>query len=112
MSTPIGKLRGQNEMTTAADLRQERLFLETRLKAIREGLNEVQKENSLLKMKSTIALGQMKLQVESTEDDEQFFIQKCLDLQKKVQDSEESLQSKTNELATLQSMMQQEAGPT
>ena len=99
-------------MTTAADLRQERLFLETRLKAIREGLNKVQKENSLLKMKSTIALGQMKLQVESTEDDEQFFIQKCLDLQKKVQDSEESLQSKTNELATLQSMMQQEAGPT
>ena len=59
------------EMSAAAELRQEQLLLKNRLEAIREGLDQVQKENSLLKMKSTIALGQVRLQVESMENDKQ-----------------------------------------
>lgn len=93
-------------VSTAEDLRVERRALEDRLLAVREGLNQVQKENSILKMKSTIALGQGKLQVESVEDDKNFFIDKYLDLKKKVQAAERSLESKTNELTALEAIIQ------
>ncbi len=95
-------------ISTAADLRRERLELEHRLKEARKGIDQVQKENAMLKMKSTMALGQARLQAESAEEDEQILVDKHLVLQRKVQLSEQSLQSKANELATLQSTLQEE----
>eukprot|EP00531_Pseudo-nitzschia_arenysensis_P003594 CAMPEP_0116123120 /NCGR_PEP_ID=MMETSP0329-20121206/4576_1 /TAXON_ID=697910 /ORGANISM="Pseudo-nitzschia arenysensis, Strain B593" /LENGTH=113 /DNA_ID=CAMNT_0003617009 /DNA_START=76 /DNA_END=417 /DNA_ORIENTATION=+ len=94
-------------VSTAEELLEERIALQDRLAAVREGLSQVQKENSVLKMKSTIALGQGKLQVESVEDDKNFFIDKYFDLKKKVQAAERSLESKTNELTALESMIQE-----
>mmetsp|Transcript_2378 Transcript_2378/g.5703 ORF Transcript_2378/g.5703 Transcript_2378/m.5703 type:complete len:115 (+) Transcript_2378:108-452(+) len=98
-----------NEPATAQDLlREEKIVLQSRLASIREGLNQVQKENSMLKMRSTIALGQSKLQVESVEDDKQYLVEKYFDLKRKVEASERSLESKTNELAALQSVLKHE----
>ena len=101
----IGLVGGENKMTTVDELSEERIALENRLSAVREDLHQLQKEQSIMKMKSTIALGQMKLQVESVEDDKKFFVEKFLDLKKKVVASEQSLASKTNELETLQLMI-------
>ena len=108
----IGLVGGENNMTTVDELSEERIALENRLSAIREDLHQLQKEQSVMKMKSTIALGQMKLQVESVEDDKNFFVEKFLDLKKKVAASEQSLASKTNELETLQLMIQEEEEQT
>ena len=59
-------------------------------------------------MRSTIALGQCKLQVESVEDDNQYLVEKYFDLKRKAEASERSLESKSNELAALQSVLQHE----
>jgi hypothetical protein len=89
------------------DKREERITLENRLLGMQKELNKVQKDNLILKMKSTIALGQMRLQVESIQEDKQFLIEKFIDLKKKVEVSEQSLKLKNAELATLQSMMRE-----
>mmetsp|Transcript_20327 Transcript_20327/g.47787 ORF Transcript_20327/g.47787 Transcript_20327/m.47787 type:complete len:100 (-) Transcript_20327:535-834(-) len=96
----------RNELYTEVELRDERLSIEKRLFAAEIGLNEVQKENSILKMKSTITLGQMRLKVESIHEDNQFLIEKCFDLKKKVEVSEQSLHLKETEFARLQSKIQ------
>lgn len=95
-------------ISTAEDLRRERQELEHRLKEARKGIDQVQKENAVLKMKAILALGETRLQAESAEQDERIFVDKHLALRRKVQLSERSLQSKTNELTTLQSVLQQE----
>ena len=95
-------------ISTAEDLRRERQELEHRLKEARKGMDQVQRANAVLRMKAIMALGEARLQVESAEQDERIFVDKHLELQRKVQLSEQSLQSKTNELATLQSTLQQE----
>jgi len=105
----VGDNANETATATAQDLlREEKIFLQSRLASIREGLNQVQKENSMLKMRSTIALGQCKLQVESVEDDNQYLVEKYFDLKRKAEASERSLESKSNELAALQSVLQHE----
>lgn len=97
----------RNDLHTEVDLGEERLSIENRLVAMQKGLNEVQKDNSILKMKSAITLGQMRLKVDSIQEDNQFLIEKCLDLKKKVEVSEQSLNLKQIEFAKLQSMIQE-----
>ena len=97
----IGSEAGRHEMSTAVDIHEERISLENRLVAMQEELTKVQKENSIMKMKSTIALGQTRLQVESIQEDKQFLGEKYFELKKKVEVSEQSLNLKDNELATL-----------
>ena len=97
----------RNDLYREVDLREERLLIENRLFAVEKGLNEVQKENSILKMKSTITLGQLRLKVESIQEDNRFLIEKCFDLKKKVEVSEQSLHLKETEFARLQSMIHQ-----
>ena len=105
----VGDNANETATATAQDLlREEKIFLQSRLASIREGLNQVQKENSMLKMRSTIALGQCKLQVESVEDDNQYLVEKYFDLKRKAEASERSLESKSNELAALLSVLQHE----
>jgi len=94
-------------MYIEVDKREEQITLENRLLTMQKEFNKVQKDNLILKMKSTIALGQMKLQVESIQEDKHFFIEKFIDLKKKVEVSEQSLKVKNAELATLQSMMRE-----
>ena len=94
-------------MYIEVDKSEERITLENRLLAMQKEFNKIQKDNLILKMKSTIALGQMKLQVESIQEDKQFLIEKFIDLKKKVEVSEQSLKVKNAELATLQSKMRE-----
>jgi len=97
----------RNDLRTEVDLCEERLLIENRLFAMQKGLNKVQKDNSILKMKSAITLGQMRLKFESIQEDNQFLIEKCFDLKKKVEVSEQSLNLKETEFAKLQSMIQE-----
>jgi len=88
------------------DIREDKISLQNRLLAVQKELNKVQKENSILKMKSAITLGQMRLHFESIQEDNKFLIEKCFDLKKKIEVSKQSFKSKKNELATLQSTIQ------
>jgi len=94
-------------MGSKEDIREERISLEHRLLEIQKGLNKVQKDTSILKMKSSIALGQMRLEAESIREDKQFLADKCFHLRKKIEVSERSLEMKNTELATLESMIQE-----
>ena len=105
MTPQIDLLAGKNEMSATADRREERILLEDQLVAMQEVLNKVQKENYIMKMKSTITLGQMMLNIESIQEDNQFLLEKYNELKKKVDVSEKSLNLKNNELETLLSVM-------
>lgn len=94
-------------MLSKEDVREERISLEHRLLEIQKGLNKVQKDTSILRMKSSIALGQMRLEAESIREDKQFLADKCFHLRKKIKVSERFLETKNTELAMRQSMVQE-----
>jgi len=86
-------------------LGQERASLEHRLLELQNGLNQIKKDNSIQKVKSTITLGNMQLELGSIREDRQFLIEKRFHLKKKLRVSEDSFELKEAELATLQSLI-------
>ncbi len=68
---------------------------------LQEGVNQLRKENSVLKMKATLTLGSMKLHIDSLEEDRQFLIEKLLMTDMKLRESKEDLASKEKELEAL-----------
>eukprot|EP00536_Pseudo-nitzschia_multiseries_P000969 jgi/Psemu1/282696/fgenesh1_pg.12_\ len=84
---------------------EERMSLKDRLLELQTVLNQVRKVNSTYKMKSTITLSGMQVELECIRDDKQFLIQKRFELIKKLQALEESFRLKEAELVTLQSMI-------
>ena len=94
----------RDDMRIEMDLREERITLKTQVFALQTRLSQIQKDNSILKMKATMTLGNMQLQLESLEEDKQFLIEKCVHLKKKMKLSQQDFKLKQAELATLQSM--------
>ena len=86
-------------------LGQERTSLEHRLLELQNGLNQIKKDNSILKVKSTITLGNMQLELGSIREDRQFLIEKRFYLEKKLRASEDSFELKEAELEALQSLI-------
>jgi hypothetical protein len=82
-------------------LQEENRLLQNRLNDLEQGVHEVQKENSLLKMKATITLGNMRLEIDSLQDDRNALIEKYFDLKRKTAESVASLEMKERELAAL-----------
>jgi hypothetical protein len=60
--------------------------LEKRLEELKQLLNDVCKENSLLKMKSAVTLGRMRLEIDSLLEDRNFLIEKYYDLTQKSEE--------------------------
>jgi hypothetical protein len=58
------------------------LVWEKRLEELKQVLNDVCKENSLLKMKSVVMLGTMRLEIDSLREDRNFLIEKYHDLKR------------------------------
>jgi len=96
-------IASRDDMRIEMDLREERITLKTRVFALQTRLSQIQKDNSILKMKATMTLGSMQLQLESLEEDKQFLIEKCVDLKKKMKLSQQDFKLKQAELSTLQS---------
>ena len=95
----------RNYFNPEVDLGVPQMPLENRLLSMQNGLNQIKIENSILKMKSTITLGNMRLQLESLQEDNNFLCEKCVYLKKKFKVSQQSLRLKEAELATLLSMV-------
>mmetsp|Transcript_12892 Transcript_12892/g.24137 ORF Transcript_12892/g.24137 Transcript_12892/m.24137 type:complete len:128 (-) Transcript_12892:1764-2147(-) len=79
-------------------LREENRLLQDRLTGLQNGLFEMRKENSVLKMKVTLTLGSMRLEIDSLEEDRKFLIEKYHDLRRKIEESKEDLRVKEQEL--------------
>jgi chromosome segregation ATPase len=82
-------------------LKEENRMLSNRLLELQKGVDDVQKENSLLKMKTTLTLGSMRLEIDSLEEDRRFLIEKYRELRKKVEETKEDLKLKEMELHTI-----------
>ncbi|MGK3741029.1 MAG: hypothetical protein ACI90V_007879 [Bacillariaceae sp.] len=94
------------KISTADSIKQnssqeERISLQNRLLALQKVVNRIQRDNSVTKVNSTITLGNMRLQIESIEEDKQILNEKVIDLKKKRNDSQKVFQTKDTELATL-----------
>ena len=76
-------------------------MLSNRLMELQKGVDIVQKENSLLKMKTTLTLGSMRLEIDSLEEDRRFLIEKYRELRKKIEETKEDLKLKEMELHTI-----------
>ncbi|VEU37858.1 unnamed protein product [Pseudo-nitzschia multistriata] len=90
-------------MQKCRDLCDERILLNHRLVELQHELIKIRKEDSVLKMKSTVTLGNMQLEFDSIREDKQFFIEKRVDLEKKLRAFEDSSRLKEVELDALQS---------
>lgn len=82
-------------------LQEEMERLEQRVMDLQEGVGQLQTDNSVLKVKAILTLGNMKLQIDSLEEDRQFLIEKLLDMEMKLRESREDLASKVREVEAL-----------
>ena len=65
-------------------LQDEQAELQRRLLELQEAVDASRKEFSILKLKATISLGNMKLEVDSLEEDKQCLLEKCDGLERKL----------------------------
>jgi hypothetical protein len=66
------------------NVQKEQRYLRKRAVELQKAVETSRKENGILKMKATITLGNMQLQVESLEEDKQCLLEKCAELKRKV----------------------------
>ena len=85
-------------------LLEENQELKERLGELKQVLNDVYKENSLLKMKSIVTLGSMKLEIDSLREDRYFLIEKYHDLKRKIEESTNDLTAKEQEWNALKAV--------
>jgi hypothetical protein len=91
----------QKREQTMIDLREEQSRLEKRIVELEEGAYKLQTDNSVMKMKTTLTLGSMKLQIDSLQEDRKFLIEKLFVTDMKLRASKKDLAIKEKELDTL-----------
>jgi hypothetical protein len=72
----------QNDLVDS--LQEEQRHLRKRVIELKKAVETSRKDNGILKMKATIYLGNMQLQMESLEEDKQCLLEKCEELERKV----------------------------
>ena len=78
-------------------LLEENRALENRLQDLQDAFQQAYQETSLMKMKSIMAVGSIKLEIDSLQEDRQFLIQKYHSLKHKLEDYHNDMKDK-NEL--------------
>ena len=78
-------------------LLEENRALENRLQDLQDVFQQAYQETSLMKMKSIMAIGSIKLEIDSLQEDRQFLVQKYHSLKHKLEDYHNDMKDK-NEL--------------
>jgi chromosome segregation ATPase len=89
-----------HEKVTALEAEKKRL--EEKCRALQATVDTTRKENAMLKMKTTIAMGSMKLRIDSLEEDKQYRIEKCQNFEGKVVELRMENASKQNRINKLE----------
>ena len=79
----------------------EHRTLEHRLRALQESFEQAYKETSLMKMKSILTVGNIKLEIDSLQEDRLFLIQKYHNLKRKLEDYRNDCNDKNDLLDAL-----------
>lgn len=103
-STLLGQDDIQRRQQTMIDLREEQTRLEKRVMELQEEAHQIQTDNSVMKMKATLTLGSMKLEIDSLEEDRNCLIEKLFAAHTKLRESKNDLAIKQKELETLKEM--------
>jgi chromosome segregation ATPase len=90
-------------------LQQEQARLLHRLSGLQKEVNEGRMESDILKMKETITLGNMTLQIESLEEDKQCLTEKCEEFEQNFFELQIEQVSKQNKIKSLQQEADQRA---
>jgi chromosome segregation ATPase len=91
----------QKELQRHLALLEENKALENRLQELQQALHKTYHETSLLKMKSIMTIGSMKLEIDSLNEDRQFLIQKYHGLKRRIEEYRNDLTAKEEHLAEL-----------
>jgi hypothetical protein len=92
-----GKIEGQ-----VAALDAEKKCLEETCQALQVTADTTRKANAMLKMKTTIAMGSMKLSIDSLKEDKQFLTEKCEIFERKILELRLENASKQNRIDNLE----------
>ena len=82
-------------------LLEENRALETRLLDLQHALEKAHQETSLMKMKSIMTVGSIKLEIDSLQEDRAFLIHKYHSLKHKLEDCRNDFKTKNELLDTL-----------
>lgn len=108
-SDPVLQEKQQLRQQQLQKLSDENQALKERMEEMQQVLHDLHKEASLQKMKSTITVGSMRLEVDSLREDRQFLIEKYYVLKEKVQVSTNELAAKEEEWNALKEMKVEDA---
>ena len=88
------------EQVAALDAEKKRL--EEKCQALQATADTTRKENAILKMKTTIAMGSMKLKIDSLKEDKQFLTEKCQTFERTILELRMENASKQNRINKLE----------
>jgi chromosome segregation ATPase len=108
-SNPVLQKKQQPRQQQLQKLSDENQTLKERMEEMQQVLRDLHKEASLQKMKSTITVGSMRLEVDSLREDRQFLIEKYYGLKQKVEMSTNELAAKEEEWNALKEMKAEDA---